>query len=87
MWVYQKVIRPKETDMIMMANSLDSDQTSPEGAVQSDLGTVMIISFRTDRSGQTVQTQIRLLLPRSDCSWFNLFVQILEWLQPIFPGV
>ena len=25
-------------------------------------GTVMILSFRTDRSGQTVQTQIRLLL-------------------------
>ena len=24
--------------------------------------TVMVISFRTDRSGQTVQTQIRLLL-------------------------
>ena len=24
--------------------------------------TVMILSFRTDRSGQTVQTQIRLLL-------------------------
>ena len=26
------------------------------------LSTVMIISFRTDRPGQTVQTQIRLLL-------------------------
>ena len=26
------------------------------------LSTVMILSFRTDRSGQTVQTQIRLLL-------------------------
>ena len=26
------------------------------------LGTVMTLSFRTDRSGQTVQTQIRLLL-------------------------
>ena len=25
-------------------------------------GTVMVISFRTDKSGQTVQTQIRLLL-------------------------
>ena len=25
-------------------------------------GTVMILSFRTDRSGQTVQTQIKLLL-------------------------
>ena len=27
-----------------------------------DLSTVMILSFRTDRFGQTVQTQIRLLL-------------------------
>ena len=27
-----------------------------------NLYTVMIISFRTDKSGQTVQTQIRLLL-------------------------
>ena len=26
------------------------------------VGTVMILSFRTDRPGQTVQTQIRLLL-------------------------
>ena len=28
--------------------------------------TVMILSFWTDRSGQTVQTQIRLLLEQSD---------------------
>ena len=30
--------------------------------VTIEVCTVMILSFRTDRSGQTVQTQIRLLL-------------------------
>ena len=43
------------------------------------LCTVMTLSFRTDRSGQTVQTQIRLLLEeQSDqglhCSLFHLHV-------------
>ena len=28
----------------------------------NEMNTVIILSFRTDRSGQTVQTQIRLLL-------------------------
>ena len=62
--------------------------------------TVMSLSFRTDRPGQTVQTQIRLLLEeQSDqglhCLPFRLhrldlvlydshIVQILEWLQEIF---
>ena len=62
--------------------------------------TVMIVSFRTDRSGQTVQTQIRLLLEeQSDqglhCLQFPLhllvtslygraIVQILGWLQRCF---
>ena len=41
--------------------------------------TVMVLSFRTDRSGQTVQTQIRLLLEeQSDqglhCLLFHLHV-------------
>ena len=35
-------------------NPIFSDTSSP--------GTAMILNFRTDRSGQTVQTQIRLLL-------------------------
>ena len=59
----------------------------------------MILSFRTDTPGQTVQTQIRLLLEeQSDqclhCLPFQLHrldsllydratVQILEWLQQI----
>ena len=43
------------------------------------LTTVMILSFRTDRSGQTVQTQIRLLLEeQSDqglhCLLFHLLL-------------
>ena len=62
--------------------------------------TVMTLSFRTDMSGQTVQTQIRLLLEeQSDrglhCLLFRLHrldtllygratVQIWEWLQQIF---
>ena len=33
-----------------------------ESPTQMLTGTVMMLSFRTDRSGQTVQTQIRLLL-------------------------
>ena len=31
-------------------------------ASKTSVTTVLVISFRTDRSGQTVQTQIRLLL-------------------------
>ena len=33
-------------------------------SIQCSCFTLMILSFRTDRSGQTVQTQIRLLLER-----------------------
>ena len=40
--------------------------------------TVMILNFQTDRSGQTVQTQIRLLLEQSDlglhCLLYHLHV-------------
>ena len=58
--------------------------------------TVIFLSFRIDRPGQTVQTQIRLLLEeQSDqdlhCLPFHLhlfdsllYVQILEWLQQFF---
>ena len=56
-------MRLKDADR--MANSVDPNQ--------SDLGlhclprpTLMIISFRTDMPGQTVQTQIRLLLYSAD---------------------
>ena len=62
--------------------------------------TVMILSFQTDTLGQTVQTQIRMLLEKQSdqglhCLPFHLhrldsflyggvIVQILEWLQQIF---
>ena len=53
--------------------------------------TVMILNFRTDRSGQTVQTQIRLLLEeQSDqglhCLQFHLhlFVEIPSGLASLF---
>ena len=53
--------------------------------------TVMILSFGRDRSGQTVQTQIRLLLEeQSDqglhCLLFHLhhFDEIHEGLTPLF---
>ena len=55
------------------------------------LDTVMILSFRTDRYGQTVQTQIRLLLEeQSDqglhCLLFHLhlFDEIPEGLASLF---
>ena len=35
--------------------------------------TVMILSFRTDRSGQTVQTQIRLLLEEQSDQGLHCF--------------
>ena len=39
--------------------------------------TVMTLSFRTDRSGQTVQTQIRLLLEeQSDQGLYCLFFHL-----------
>ena len=43
-----------------IANSVDPDQTAPLGP------TIMILSFWIDKPGQTVQTQIRLLLEQSD---------------------
>ena len=59
-------------------------------------GTVMILSFRTDRSEQTVQTQIRAVWSGSTLfaiasASFGIITlckshiaQILEWLQQIF---
>ena len=40
------------------------NQTAPSGPVSDNLIIVMILSFRTDRPGQTVQTQIRSSLFR-----------------------
>ena len=38
--------------------------------------TIMILSFRTDRSGQTVQTQIRLLLEEQSDQGLHCFNSI-----------
>ena len=46
--------------------TLMSENVGPLTAKQQTHITVMILSCRTDRSGQTVQTQIRLLLEESD---------------------
>ena len=53
--------------------------------------TVMILSFRTDRPVQTVQTQIRsplFAIPSASFGlitlWYSHIVQILEWLQQFF---
>ena len=59
--------------------------------IANDGSTVMTLSFRTDRSGQTVQTQIRLLLEeQSDqglhCLLFHLhhFDKIPQALASLF---
>ena len=58
MWFYHRVhvICPKDAEG--MANRVEQ----PQNCKQNYYGTVIFLSFRTDRSGQTVQTQIRLLL-------------------------
>ena len=48
-------------------------------SVLSRFSTIMVLNFRTDRSGQTVQTQIRLLLKEQSgqgirCLLFHLHV-------------
>ena len=55
------------------------------------ISTIMILSFRTDRSGQTVKTQIRLLIEeQSDQSlhcllfYLHLFDKIPEGLASLF---
>ena len=40
------------------------------------LDTVMTLSFRTDRSGQTVQTQIRLLLEEQSGQGLHVLIAI-----------
>ena len=58
-----------------MANSVHPDQTTPSGVVT----TVMILSFRTDMPGQTVQIQIRLPLEeQSDQGLHCLLLRLLH---------
>ena len=49
--------------------------------------TVMILSFRTDSSGQTVQTQIRLLLDEQSDQGFHCLVFHLHVIDKIHSGL
>ena len=51
------------------------------------LYTVMILSFQTDRSGQTVQTQIRLLLEEQSDQGLHCLLYHLHCLDEILPGL
>ena len=48
--------------------------------------TVMILSFRTDRPGQTVQTQIRLLLEEQSDQGLHCLLFCLHRLDSLFCG-
>ena len=50
------------------------------------LCTVMILGFRTDRSGQTVQTQIRLLLQEQSDQGLHCLQFPLHLLDALFYG-
>ena len=60
---------------------LKSDQPVRENSI-----TVMILSFRTDRSGQTVQTQIRLLLEEQSDQGLHCLQFRLHLLGALFFG-
>ena len=49
--------------------------------------TVMTLSFRTDRSGQTVQTQIRLLLEEQSDQGLHCLLFHLHLLDKMFYGL
>ena len=77
------------------ANNADPDPTALRGAVWSGfsrvctvchtcLCTVMTLSFRTDRSGQTVRTQIRLLQEEQSDQGFHCLLFRLHLLDKIF---
>ena len=50
------------TQNITLQDVMARCQAAKKGESSLDDGTVMFLSFRTDMPGQTVQTQIRLLL-------------------------
>ena len=52
----------------------------------SGWSTVMILSFRTDRPGQTVQTQIRLLLEEQSDQGLHCFPFRLHRLDSLLYG-
>ena len=57
------------------------DRFSHDEAQMKVVGTVMIISFRTDVSGQTVQTQIRLLLEEQSDQSLHCLLFHLHFLE------
>ena len=48
--------------------------------------TVMILNFRTDRSGQTVQTQIRLILEEQSDQGLHCLLFHLHFFDKILKG-
>ena len=58
-----------------------------EWQICDQLNTVMILSFRTDRSGQTVQTQIRLLLEEQSDQGFHCLLFHLHLFDEIPKGL
>ena len=54
--------------------------------LDSFLITVMILSFRTDRSGQTVQTQIRFLLEDSSDQGLHCLQFLVHLLDALLYG-
>ena len=48
-----------------------------------NLATIMTLSFRTDRSGQTVQTQIRLLLVEQSDQGLHCLLFRLQYFDKI----
>ena len=54
---------------------------------ENKLVTVMILSFRTDRSEQTVQTQIRLLLEEQSDQGLHCLPFHLHLLVTLFYGI
>ena len=60
----QKISKPLQ-EWMEIVNNIDPEKdlhSLPRTFVPAGLVTILILNFRTDMSGQTVQTQIRLLL-------------------------
>ena len=69
--------------MVTMGFQISNCCSCQKFAIKKAFSTVMILSFRTDRSGQTVQTQIRLFLEeQSDqsrhCLLFHLHIFLID---------
>ena len=65
---------------IVKINCSQNQIGSLHGVEAISIDTVMILSFRTDRSGQTVQIQIRLLLEEQSDQGLHC---LQFWLHPL----